>query len=297
MDLRNAVDATVAICTCCRCGAVNVTLLAVEVASGALPALWDEQPAADTMAVSTRKAGSRQPRFSSHHHSVPVPGVATSRHPGPGIAPPCRHNGWPGPGSHSAAPADMPVRRSAAQDRRRSRREPVVGPDPAWFWRRVRRLLPPSGLRRPVAAPSGCRRRSGPRSEPCCDTVRPPACRRRCAARSWCSSLPPSKMGAVTSAARPQKLVPELNSWLIARPGAARIGGQGDIWQAVRDGNSDLRAGGMQIRLRLAHIRTLRNQLRRHADRQIGRQVADSIVRMLSAGVSLGKRPVSTASR
>ena len=49
---------------------------------------------------------------------------------------------------------------------------------------------------------------------------------------------------------------------------AADIGGQLDVWQPVCNRNPDLRTGGVHVFLGLQHVRTLRHQFRRQADRQ-----------------------------
>ena len=52
--------------------------------------------------------------------------------------------------------------------------------------------------------------------------------------------------------------------------GVAGIGGEGDVGQAVGDGNADLRAGGVEIGLGLADIGALRHELRGQAEWEFG---------------------------
>ena len=75
------------------------------------------------------------------------------------------------------------------------------------------------------------------------------------------------------AAPRPQKPVPRVNSWSMASAVLPALAVSCDIGQAVRDGDADLGAGGVQVGLGLQHIRALRHQLRRQADRQILRQL------------------------
>ena len=51
--------------------------------------------------------------------------------------------------------------------------------------------------------------------------------------------------------------------------GAAVIRGEGELRQPVGDGDADLGAGLVQLRLRGANVGALLDQLRRQADRQI----------------------------
>ena len=73
-----------------------------------------------------------------------------------------------------------------------------------------RRLQRP---RRPARAPPGCRRRSGRRSAPCCDTARPPGRRPPWRRAPGAAASRRRRSAAVRAAPRPQKPVPEPNTW------------------------------------------------------------------------------------
>ena len=125
----------------------------------------------------------------------------------------------------------------------------------SYFARHPRRWRRPSSLRRPVPARSTCPPHFETRSAPCCDIVPPPARKppwRRAPGAAVCRLEKAARSPPRPSPKSPCRTRTTLSS---DKRRAAGIGGERDVRQPVRDGDADLRARGVQVRLGLENIR------------------------------------------
>ena len=93
------------------------------------------------------------------------------------------------------------------------------------------------------------------------------------AARFLCSKVPASKTVCVAVPITVQKAVPACQISVDLVGGSAGTGGESKRRQYCGDSDTDRGTRGMQLRRGRLHVRTLCDELRRQAERQLQRQL------------------------